>query len=32
MRFTPTKKGTFEFRCAVPGHYEAGMKGTITVK
>ena len=32
VRFTPTKNGTFEFRCAVPGHYEAGMKGTITVK
>lgn len=32
VRFTPTKKGTFEFKCTVPGHAEAGMKGTITVK
>lgn len=27
-----TKKGTFEFACLIPGHYEAGMHGTITVK
>jgi len=32
VRFIPTKKGTFEFKCTVPGHAEAGMKGTITVK
>lgn len=23
--------GTYEFACHIPGHYEAGMKGTITV-
>lgn len=27
-----TKKGTFEFACLIPGHYEAGMKGTVIVK
>jgi uncharacterized cupredoxin-like copper-binding protein len=27
-----TKRGTFEFACLIPGHYEAGMKGTIVVK
>ncbi len=27
-----TKTGTFEFACLLPGHYEAGMHGTITVK
>ncbi|MBI1203723.1 MAG: copper resistance protein [Rhodopseudomonas sp.] len=27
-----TKAGTFEFACLIPGHYEAGMHGTITVK
>ena len=26
-----SKSGTFEFACNVPGHYEAGMVGTITV-
>lgn len=25
------RPGTFEFACLVPGHYEAGMKGTIVV-
>ncbi len=25
------KPGTYEFGCFVPGHYEAGMKGKITV-
>jgi uncharacterized cupredoxin-like copper-binding protein len=29
-RFTPA--GTFEYACLLPGHYEAGMKGSITVK
>jgi plastocyanin/mono/diheme cytochrome c family protein len=24
--------GEYEFYCAVPGHFEAGMKGTLTVK
>lgn len=27
-----TKRGTFEFACLVPGHYESGMYGTIIVK
>jgi uncharacterized cupredoxin-like copper-binding protein len=27
-----TKKGTFEFACLIPGHYEAGMRGTVVVK
>lgn len=27
-----TKPGSFEFACLIPGHYEAGMKGQVTVK
>jgi uncharacterized cupredoxin-like copper-binding protein len=27
-----TKVGEFEFACLIPGHYEAGMRGTIIVK
>lgn len=27
-----TKPGTFEFACLIPGHYEAGMHGTLIVK
>ena len=27
-----TKIGTFEFACLIPGHREAGMHGSITVK
>ena len=27
-----TKKGEFEFGCLRPGHYEAGMHGTVVVK
>jgi uncharacterized cupredoxin-like copper-binding protein len=27
-----TKRGTFEFACLIPGHREAGMLGSITVK
>jgi uncharacterized cupredoxin-like copper-binding protein len=27
-----TKIGTFEFSCLIPGHREAGMVGTVTVK
>ena len=27
-----TKRGSFEFACLVPGHFEAGMTGTIVVK
>jgi uncharacterized cupredoxin-like copper-binding protein len=25
------RPGTFQFACLVPGHFEAGMKGTVTV-
>ena len=31
ITFTPTAAGTFDFYCNVPGHKEAGMKGTLTV-
>lgn len=31
LEFTPTAKGTYEYICTIPGHKEAGMKGTITV-
>lgn len=27
-----SKRGTFEFACLIPGHREAGMLGTVTVK
>lgn len=27
-----TKAGTFEFACLIPGHYQAGMVGTIVVE
>lgn len=27
-----TKRGMFEYACLIPGHLEAGMRGTITVK
>lgn len=29
--WTFTNSGSFEFACLIPGHYEAGMKGTLTV-
>jgi uncharacterized cupredoxin-like copper-binding protein len=32
LEFTPTKPGTYEFECTVPGHKEAGMRGTLVVK
>lgn len=32
VSFVPTKPGTFEFFCAVPGHKEAGMVGTLDVR
>jgi uncharacterized cupredoxin-like copper-binding protein len=32
LEFTPTKAGTYTFYCTVPGHKDAGMKGTLTVK
>lgn len=28
----PVPAGTYDFYCAVPGHKEAGMVGTLTVK
>ena len=27
-----TRRGEFEFACLIPGHYEAGMIGTVVVK
>ena len=27
-----TRAGTFDFACLQPGHFEAGMRGKITVK
>ena len=32
VKFTPTKKGTFEYACLITGHYEQGQKGTLTVE
>lgn len=29
--FKPTQAGTYTFYCRVPGHAEAGMKGTLIV-
>ncbi len=29
---TPRKKGTFEFTCTIPGHKDAGMKGSFVVQ
>jgi uncharacterized cupredoxin-like copper-binding protein len=26
------RAGTFDFACLIPGHFEAGMLGTVTVK
>ena len=31
LEFTPTKSGAYEYVCTIPGHKEAGMKGTMTV-
>jgi uncharacterized cupredoxin-like copper-binding protein len=30
--FTPTAPGTYTFYCRIPGHTEAGMKGTLIVQ
>ncbi len=30
--FTPEKSGKYPFRCAVPGHTEAGMRGILIVR
>lgn len=27
-----TRRGEFEFACLIPGHFEAGMRGTVIVK
>ena len=32
VEFTPTKAGTFEYYCAVPGHRERGMLGSLNVE
>lgn len=32
LRFVPTRAGTFEFACLIPGHYEQGQKGRLVVK
>ena len=32
LEITPNSTGAFEYYCAVAGHKEAGMKGTLTVK
>lgn len=29
--FVATEEGTYSFGCYIPGHFEAGMKGTLTV-
>ena len=31
IAWTFTKPGKFMYGCLVPGHWESGMKGTITV-
>jgi uncharacterized cupredoxin-like copper-binding protein len=32
IRFTPVKRGTFEFGCMIADHYEAGQRGVLVVK
>ena len=32
VKFTPARAGTFEFGCMIKGHYEAGQKGTLTIR
>lgn len=32
VSFVPTKPGSYEFFCAIPGHKEAGMVGTLIVR
>jgi uncharacterized cupredoxin-like copper-binding protein len=29
--FVPLKSGTYELRCSIPGHTEAGMKGMLAI-
>lgn len=31
LEFTPTAAGIYEYICTIPGHKEAGMKGTLNV-
>lgn len=31
VRFVADRAGSFETRCAIPGHYQEGMKGTLIV-
>lgn len=31
LTFTPTTAGTYEYFCTVPGHKDAGVRGTLTV-
>ena len=32
LQYTPTAAGTYPIVCDLPGHKEAGMQGTLTVK
>jgi uncharacterized cupredoxin-like copper-binding protein len=32
LEFTPTRKGTYQIGCHLPGHYENGMKGVLVVE
>lgn len=32
IEFTPSKTGTFEFYCAIPGHRQSGQVGTMVVE
>jgi len=32
VEFTPTKSGSFEYYCAIPGHREGGMFGSVVVE
>ncbi|GMQ95428.1 MAG: hypothetical protein BMS9Abin13_541 [Patescibacteria group bacterium] len=31
VEFTPTESGVFEYYCAIPGHREGGMFGSVTI-
>lgn len=32
LTFTPLESGTYEYYCTIPGHKEAGMRGTLVVR